>query len=384
MKPVLRASEMAQSILCNGSIRLREMVRRRPRDDGFEGSMMHWLVAARLIEEFGATPPPGGLDAPSVPVGYTVPPREMWVPNWLYRNVTEDYGPDWTCEVEAPLAYEFDRFILSGHIDVHGLSPDGLLIKGKDYKTGRIPVDMAECNWQVLAYLVLLRRAYPQAQAAEFEILQPRLSEEGGYKRITRVRVEGERWDNAVRSLEEYVNDALDNPNELTAGPDQCAWCVGLVCPKLQELLMELRMTLTPENMARIRRELDDQALADIVLAAKILDRHIEEAKDLAKERIGQAKSITASTGTVITAHTSNGGYKVKDPVAVMEELRKLVPDSILAKSLNYPVNRLKDAIAEGMNIPLGGKGQINAQNIWDARFAHLFEQQKKTELICG
>ena len=67
MKPTIRCSSLPRLLNCHGSDRLIRLVRARRGDEGWEGSMLHWMTADRLVRECGARPVAGGLPPPDVP-----------------------------------------------------------------------------------------------------------------------------------------------------------------------------------------------------------------------------------------------------------------------------------------------------------------------------
>src|SRR4051812_39605669 len=147
--PQRRASCMDRALSCPGSSRVNELVGQRERDDGHEGTYGHWLIAKRLIDELGATPPEGGLQPPQVPANYKFPERSMWMVDLCVRQVRETIPADWALMVEVEFSYTFERWRLTGHADLVAQSPDGTRLKSKDWKLGYVPVDDAEENEQV-------------------------------------------------------------------------------------------------------------------------------------------------------------------------------------------------------------------------------------------
>ncbi len=146
MKPLIRSSEMDRVLSCNGSLTLTRMVDERDGDEGWEGTMLHWMIADRAIRELGATPPEGGLPPPDVPKGYKVPAFSLWIVDWALRHIREIIPADWSLMVEVEMEYEFGRWINRGHADIVALSPDGTKAKGADWKAVRVPVDPADNN----------------------------------------------------------------------------------------------------------------------------------------------------------------------------------------------------------------------------------------------
>lgn len=382
-KPVIRCSQLDQLFSCGASRVLMPLVRPRVGGEGYEGSFAHWMTAMRAIRELGATPPPGGLKPADVPAGYKLPKMSEWLVDFFLHLLRHSVDQRHSLMVEQPFAYEFDRFILSGHVDALELCPDALFAAGFDWKCGYKPVAPANCNSQGLGYIVLKKRAWPTLQQVRFTFAQPRNDPDQGEERITEVEVEGDVLERCVTTLEEQVNEALDRSDEINTGMTQCAWCpVGIQCPGIQAEIEEMKLKLTPEMLARIRASADDATLGDIIIAARTVSRAIEDAEELLHARLDNAQSIVSGSGVTISRKLEGGRYKVTDPVAMFKAVRELIPEARLAKALNYPVTSLKDAIAEVMDIPKGGKAAITSETVFAAKLGPFVEQGTKRQLV--
>jgi predicted ester cyclase len=380
MKPTLRCSDLDQQLACPGSRTLKAIVRRRSGDEGTEGTVIHSRIAWKLFEELDAS----GVD----PAMGSKPPQNNltdWMVNFCFREVQDNTPTDWSLECEMALAYEFDQFILSGHIDCVAISPDATEAIGWDWKTGYVAVDAAEMNEQVLGYIVLLKRAYPSLRKVTFYIVQPRNDEDEGFERVSKVELNlgSGGLDFIMLQFEKRIEQALADPMQLNAGLKQCRFCVGCSCPELQAKQKEQKMKLTPEILATIKAEPDDAVLGDFVVNAKMLDQPQKDATEMAKERIDGKGYIDAACGTRITLKTENGAYKVLDAPKFYRELTTLVPEpDKRANALSFSMTRIKDTIAEVMGIPKTGKSAINAETVFDAKFRPLVEQGKRKKFI--
>jgi len=370
MKPVIRCSQLDQLFECPGSFTLQQIAAPRDRKDPWEGNWVHWSVAQRLVAELGATPPEGSLPAPELPESYNPPKTADWLIDFCVRQAQQTVPLDWSLEVEVPLAFEFDRFILSGHHDMLALSPDAKRAKGKDWKAVRNVVDPADCNNQALGYIVLEKRAYPGLQESEFEIVQPRANEDEGEQRISSVVVEGRGLDEAVEYLEARVNKALDELDQINTGPRQCRWCsAAMQCPAIQALIEVMKMQLTPEMIAKIKADPTNQLLADLVISAKIVDQPLKDAKEMLHERLAGGKSVVASSGVRIESREEPFKYEVTNPGALYANLVSTLPAHEVAKVVTPKVAELKDALARVLNIPKTGKAPRTAESEFADRF---------------
>jgi hypothetical protein len=379
MLPVVRSSSLDQTILCHGAPTLLARVAPRQGSESFEGSLLHWETAGCLTKFLGAV---GDRGKRPVPDSYKLPKSSEWMITWFLAQVKETVPDDWSLEVEVALAYAFARFLLSGHLDMLAVSPDGKKAKGKDWKTGYRAVDPAEFNYQVLSYIVLIKRAFPDVEEIEFEICQPRACEDAGEQRVSTVTLKGADLDKAVAFLEKKVNEALDDPMSLETGITQCAWCAGaLQCPAIQKLIAYMKATLTPELLARIRAVPDDPTLAEFVIAAKTLDRVFEDAKDLLKERLGDNGRITSTSGVSVTQEVQGGRWSVEDPAGMFEAVMAALPQGSVAKVVTYSTDRLKDEIATSRGIPKKSKAGDSAEKVFIERFTRYMKQGERRVL---
>ncbi len=377
MKLVIRSSETDRVLSCNGSLTLTRMVDARDGDDGFEGVMLHWMIADRAIRELGATPPEGGLPQPAVPKDYRLPVFSLWIVDWAIRHLRETIPETWSLMVEVEMEWEFDQWINRGHADIVALSPDATESIGIDWKSGRIPVDPADNNEQVASYESLIKLTWPSVKKGTFQIAQPRLVEEDGIERISTVVVED--MDALVESMDRRICAAIDNSMELNTGTKQCRWCIGCSCPAIQAEQKLMKLKLTPEILATIKRTPDDALLGDFVITGRLLSKPTDDAEAMLHERLDKTDAINAGCGTQITRKIQKGAYSWPRPVEALTAIHELLPSiESQAKVLTPSVTKLKDEIAHVMNIPKTGKAQITAEGIFDARIRPLVEQGER------
>lgn len=408
MKLTFRASEMDRVLTCNGSITVTPLVDPRDGDEGYEGTMIHWMIASRLINEFGATPPEGGLPPPQVPKGYKLPAFSAWIVDWAIRHVQETIPADWSLMVEVALAYEYplaepkfvtvvewvdgqpvvsrkpvEGWINSGHIDVLGISPCGTKSHGIDWKTGRDPVDPAECNEQVNSYICLEKRAWEELTEATFQIAQPRADEDAGFERVSTVVLAGDRLERACATLHERVCAAIDNADELNSGRKQCKWCIGCSCPAIRAEQKLMKMKLTPEILAGIKRQPDDALLGDFVEVGRMLAKPIEDAETLLHERLDATGCVVAGSGTTITRKIQKGAYSVDRPDDFVKAFRSILPEEkSLVRCFQPSMTACKDEIAEVMGVNKTGKAAVTAETVFDAHLRPHVTQGERRILV--
>ncbi len=383
MKPSIRASELDRIIACPGSLTLSRIVDARDGDEGFEGVMLHWMSADRLIREHGAVAPDGGLPPPEVPAGYQLPANSLWIVDWFVRVVLEHVPPTWTLMVELSFVHEYGRWTNTGHADVTALSPDGTESIGFDLKTGRDPVDPAECNWQCADYTCLTVLDWPTIKKATFKICQPRLNEDDGHERVSSVTLEGERLERLSETIDRHVCATLDAPMVLDTGMKSCNWCPAtLQCPARIKELEAMKHTMTDYELAGVERKPNDMVLGDWLITAKMCTRPFADAKDMAKERIAAQGKIVASDGTVITQKISKGAYKVDRPVEMWNTVKGLISEEGMALCASFSMTELKDRIAQEHGIPVSGKSGSTATDIFDAQIRTHVSQGEKSTLV--
>jgi hypothetical protein len=380
-KPVIRCSSLDREILCPWSRPASLLVSERESESPYEGIMGHWKIASRLVTEMRAAEPVGGLPPPEVPESYTWNNDSDWLVNYCFREAKNLVPADWSLEVEVPLAYEFARFILSGHTDLVAVNADATHAIGWDWKHGYLAVDPAEFNRQVLGYIVLLLRAYPTLKRVDFYVVQPRNHEDDGDQRVTSVTVLNDECEACVASLEAEINQSLDNEDQIESGRSQCKYCpVGIQCPAIQAEVKNMKLKANPLSLARLRATPDDQLLAEVIEGFKVVEGAVSTAKEIIHERLAIVKCIVAPSGTRITSKTSGGSYTPNNAPAILNGLLAIAPAHKVAAVVNYSTTRIKDLIAEEMDVPKTGKAAVTAQSEFDRRFRpHLDQGTKKT-----
>lgn len=373
MKPTLRCSSLDRALSCPGSLTVTECVDARKGEEGTEGTALHFIAHQRMIAELGAV---GDLGPEPV-----IPPSvrfSEWIAGFYFRAVQDMIPADWSLQCEVALAFEFDRFILSGHIDCLGISPDGTEAVFFDLKTGYDPVDIAEENEQMFGYAALLLRAYPSLRRIQAYIIQPRNDEDEGFQRVSPPMVlEGSAIQQALPVFEQRINASLDQPMLLQTGK-QCKWCVGCSCPAIRAEIDLMKMTMTEEQLAAIERTPNDALLGDFAYTAHVLAKPIEDAKALLKERLESQGSIVAGCGKVITVKVQRGAYSILRPLELWRTLAETLSEEGRAACAKWSFTAVKENIAKEMGIPKTSKSGNSAEAVFDARIRCHVEQGER------
>ncbi len=379
MTPTLRCSELDRILACPGSLTLNAIVQHRQGDEGAEGTALHYLAHTKMVDEMAAV---GDLGAtPEMPASLSF---SVWIADFYASFVKETVPSDWSLECECALAFEWPRFTLSGHIDSVAISPDVTEAIGFDLKSGYDPVDIAEQNEQVLGYAVLLIRAYPTLKKITFYVVQPRNDEDEGFQRVSSVTIDGAIIERAAASLETRINAALDNGMEVETGRRQCKWCsAATICPAQIQLREEMKSRLTPELLETIKAVPDDALLGDWVISGRVINRAMEDAETLLKERIAANGSLTAGDGTLVTIKKQGGSYSFPNPGAFYSATRRLLPDDeTYAATVKPSVTKTREAIAKALGLPKTSSKGRSAASVFDEELKPLCEQGEKSILV--
>lgn len=374
-KPIVRCSGLDQLLNCPGSPRIIAMA--PPREDGEEsneGSMGHWLIANQLIHEQGAVPANGELEPPSVTEGYEMPRKSLWMIDWCVRSLMDFIPMSWAMAVEDAYAHDFGDFILSGHIDVMAISPDGTEAAINDWKLGYLGQAPADESWQLLGYIVLVKLAYPSVTKITARLTPPRAFVETE-DRISEVTVEGAMLDTLADFLAGKVREALADSWTLSTGPRQCRWCPAkTICPAIRELAKNMKLKLTPEFLAELPTAAPEEVAA-LVADAKVIEGAANEAASQLKDMLNRVKSITMKDGTTVTLHSRNGQYSVRDPHGVYATLTGTFTPEEVAEMIKPRCAAIREALGKKLGLPMKSKKQRDSEQAFDETFGPYLER---------
>ena len=378
MKPSIRASSLDQLIQCPGSRTLVAALGCERTDDSasWDGSLGHYEVANRLVNEHGAIPPESGLMPPVLPDGYKLPGFMRWIPGWCVARALEDAGGERAMEVESEMAYEFTDFTLTGHVDFLAVNDDATQVSFADYKMGINPVDIAENNWQLAAYATLLKLQWPTLRKVTGRILQPRNAVE---ERVSELVLEGDQLEGIATFLEGRIKEALENPMRLQHSQKACRWCPAkLRCPELDTVQNESMTTMTKESLAALVAEPEEQALARICIARKLLQPRFDEGADAMRALLATKAEVVTPDGTRlflkdragIRGVTNNkeafdrlAGRWQQDENSNLEFVPGLLDQEAVLDCMKFSVPDLEAKTAEVLAIPLDSKKSASAKD---------------------
>ena len=384
MKPEIRVSSLNWLLSCHGARTLvpiaisRNLVANEETDVTRSGTMIHYRGAQRLIAA-GAV---GTVETP--------PNAEIWQPD-PFEKFIEDYWvdtilavtpPDWAMEVEASLEWDTPDFRLTGHLDLFAINADATEAEIDDLKAGYIPVDAADCNWQLTGYLVLLLLVYPTLRRVKLRIVQPRNNPDDGFERVTEVTVEIND-DSVINFLKGKIKEALADQMTLETGK-QCRYCpAALICAAQEELRKEMKIQLTEGDIAAIAAASNDETLGRWARDSKILSAPMEKARALLKARLEQAKEIVLEDGTRLFLKGGFGPRKITDVPAALDKAKRVVPeDELFSECVKFSLTSFTDLVAKRLSLPKTSKKGTSAESWVATNFDSLTTREVTKTLV--
>jgi hypothetical protein len=289
--PRFRCSELDRTFRCHGWISLAESPAAQEANEttsevASRGTWGHYLIARWALLYMQAYAPD---DFPRPQSEYPKwSPVDRWAILFCVRELRATADADMVIEVEVELVVEFDRFILSGHIDVLGINAAATRAKFWDWKLGRLNVDPADVNNQVLGYIVLLFLIYETLEEVTGYLVQPFADVDDGYERVTEVRVQRHQLPQIIAWLVSQIHRALDNRLALDSGEKQCRYCPAVaVCPVIRLQINDMKYLMTEEEVQRISTQEEDMTvLVDVYTDLRALASAQDAAKDRLRHRL--------------------------------------------------------------------------------------------------
>jgi CRISPR/Cas system-associated exonuclease Cas4 (RecB family) len=217
-----------------------------------------------------------------------------------------------------------------------------------DYKTGRVAQSGAAENYQLRAYAVLVKKAYPELKTILVAIIQPLADG----KTIAEYNEE-----DLAKAEEEIVgivtasqsNDAIRTPS-----PDACKWCrAKSICPEVRRAHKELEVV-----SSSVVPQLSNEEILAVDEKAEVVLDFIDEVRKEMKARMmaGQqfaGRSLTEGRKT----------RSVTDALAVISALAGVVEQSDILSCSKLSVTSLEKVYAKARGL----KGKDAKQQFEDA-----------------
>ena len=235
--------------------------------------------------------------------------------------------------------------LFSGAIDRIDFFGDTAVVT--DYKTGRVAQSGAAENYQLRAYAVLVKKAYPELKTILVAIIQPLAAGKtiAEYNEEDLARAE-EEIVGIVRASQKH--DAIRTPS-----PDACKWCrAKSICPEVRGTHKELEVV----SSAVVPQLSNEEILAIDEKAEVVLD-FIEEVRKEMKARM--------IAGQQFAGRSLTEGRKVRsvsDTQSVISALSGVVEQSDVLACTKVSITALEKAFAKSKGL----KGKDSKQQFED------------------
>ena len=236
--------------------------------------------------------------------------------------------------------------LFSGAIDRIDFFGDTAVVT--DYKTGRVAQSGAAENYQLRAYAVLVKKAFPQLKTILVAIIQPLAAGKtiAEYNEEDLARAE-EEIVGIVRASQKH--DAIRTPS-----PDACKWCrAKSICPEVRGTHKELEVVSNS-----VVPQLSNEEILAIDEKAEVVLDFIEEVRKEMKARM--------MAGQQFAGRSLNEGRKtrsVSDTQSVISALSGVVEQSDVLACTKVSITALEKAFAKSKGL----KGKDSKQQFEDA-----------------
>ena len=383
MKPIIRCSSLNQLLSCPGSRTLTQKLHEDfiDFDDAPKGNAMTWRgnwchyeSAMQLCTDHGAIAP-NGLPPPVLGAGWKPSAWEERTVEWFVANLLANTPANHAIFVEREIKVEFRNFILSGHLDVHTLSPDGTEADVDDLKSGLGEVDIADENWQLAGYAVLLKCYF-----RKLEKVRARIFQRDADAQISETVIDD--LNTLVKFLEGKINEALANPCLLETGAKQCKFCECVeFCPAIHEEIKRMKLILTPERIAALNVVPELPVLADVVHAGRAITGPIDRLIDRLKERIEAEGPTQLPDGTPVRLVEEPGRRSVTHPRAAFEVLTPKLGTDAAWETLSVSLTATEDELVKSGMKRTSTKGE-SAKGWIEEHMKHLIVRPTVKKLL--
>jgi len=381
MKPVIRVSSIDKLLRCHGSIPLTANKQSKSGKEANDGNWFHWQTGATLIESYGAT---AGSDfrEPTFPKDYEPPIKDSWVIDSCVNNGIYSMPKTWSMIVEDEFEIEYPNFILRGHIDLVGICPDIHAAVVKDWKTGSVLTDPAECNYQIMGYGILVWRTWPSINWMKLGIFQPRAYIGEETDRDSEEYIVGQdQFKEAEAFLVAQIDNALANYLELSTGEKQCRWCEAFFnCPAIKKEAERMELLLSENDLLRASKDCSNDDLAALLHSVKLFKPRFDDITNEVKERIDAGEKLVAD-GQQYSVQKKAHGYKVVDERVFLDSIRGIVGQEAMDSELKIPMGTAQRLIASTQKIQKCSKveGKVTAETmIHDVNEGNLKREYRK------
>lgn len=385
MKPTIRCSGLDRRLNCPGSATLEQKLRDETLDLGgvgegdamtWRGNWCHYESAMRLHRDQGAVIQ-GILPPPVLPAGWQPTPWDERLVEWYLANLLADTPEDHAFFVESYYEAEFERFKLTGHLDVHTMNPDCTAADIDDLKSGENMVDAAEENWQLLGYAILLKRRYPTLKHVRARIFQ-----RSAEIPITEVLIDFDDGVDLQAFLERKINAALDNAYCLETGYKQCRLCPCVdFCPAIYLELEHMKMILSEEEVANLKVVPDLKVLAATAAAGRAVAGPIEHLLQTLKDRIELEGPTQLPDGTPVRIVEAPGRRNVTHVNAAFIVVASKIGEDAAWDTLSLSLTEVEDKLVD-TGMKRTSKKTESAKGWIDEHMNHLITRPTIKKLV--
>ena len=236
--------------------------------------------------------------------------------------------------------------LFSGAIDRIDFFGDTAVVT--DYKTGRVAQSGAAENYQLRAYAVLVKKAYPELKTILVAIIQPLAAGK------TIAEYNEEDLAKAEEEIVGIVRASKKHDAPRTPSPDACKWCrAKSICPEVRGTHKELEVVSNS-----VVPQLSNEEILAIDEKAEVVLDFIEEVRKEMKARMlaGQqfaGRSLTEGRKT----------RSVSDTQSVISALSGVVEQSDVLACTKVSITALEKAFAKSKGL----KGKDSKQQFEDA-----------------
>jgi len=224
--------------------------------------------------------------------------------------------------------------LFSGAIDRIDFFGDTAVVT--DYKTGRVAQSGAAENYQLRAYAVLVKKAYPELKTILVAIIQPLAAGKtiAEYNEEDLARAE-EEIVGIIRASQKH--DAIRTPS-----PDACKWCrAKSICPEVRGTHKELEVVSNS-----VVPQLSNEEILAIDEKAEVVLDFIEEVRKEMKARM--------IAGQQFAGRSLTEGRKVRsvsDTQSIISALAGIVEQSDVLACTKVSVTALEKAFAKSKGL---------------------------------
>jgi hypothetical protein len=353
----LRCSALPPAFLCGASVRPGELVIDEANDAATMGTAAH--AGHAVMVETGRVQ----WDAvPELAREHGVPERELRVLLALGQRVWNEIRestPNASAEVafsyHGDLVHEDDRFVLTGHVDVIGLSIGEATVI--DWKDGRLDRDHGH-QWRGYAFLALM--AHPELQRVLGGIVWIREQE---FEPYSMTREQALEWLDRLRSKVVHWDGKYRVGNHCTYCPraHECEARKALVRRDVEAFTDE--MTVAQVEDSNLIAAIPANDLIEGLLMADRVRLYAERYRDAIRDYVMQHGDVTGDEHALVLKHEERRGL---DTRAAWPVLESMLDDEQMPDVIEVKISKVEDLVAKAAGKGKGAAAKRQLQKALD------------------